>query len=62
MKKDIHRGIYTRENKKGLAFEAYVSIKNSGKRSSKTFKAHVGTYPTLDEAIKARIQFINRLK
>lgn len=57
-----NKGVYTRERKNGMSFEAYVSIKNNGKRSNKTFKAHVGTYPTMEEAVKARIQFINSLK
>lgn len=55
------KGISVRNNKKGVSYEAYVMIKNSGKRSKTRFKAHVGTYKTIEEAITARKQFIRDL-
>jgi hypothetical protein len=57
-----NKGVYTRNNKKGPSYEAYVTVKSAGSRSTKTFKAHVGTYPTLEQAVTARINFITNLK
>lgn len=56
------KGVSMRTNKNGVSYEAYVSVKNNGGRSTRSFKAHVGTYPTLAEAITARSTFITNLK
>lgn len=56
------KGISMRTNKNSVSYEAYVQVKNSGGRSTRTFKAHVGTYPTLAQAIIARSLFITNLK
>lgn len=56
------KGVSMRTNKNGVSYEAYVSVRNNGGRSIRSFKAHVGTFPTLEQAVTARIQFINNLK
>lgn len=56
------KGISMRTNKNSVSYEAYVQVKNNGGRSTRTFKAHVGTYPTLAQAITARSSFITNLK
>lgn len=56
------KGVSARMNKKGVSYEAYVTVKNSGKRSTRTFKAHVGTFPTMEAAMEARAQFICNLR
>ena len=52
------KGVSQRKNGK---FEAYVVVKQAGKRSKATFKAHIGTYNTELEASKARIEYIKNL-
>lgn len=57
-----NRGISTRTNKTGNTYEAYVMIRNNGNRSNNRFKAHVGTFKTMELAQLARLQFIDNLK
>lgn len=59
MKLNINtRGISKRKNGN---FEAYLEVKNTGKRSNTRFKAHIGTYKTKEEAEKARLEYILKL-
>lgn len=53
--KGVHR------KKSSGNYEAYVMVKSAGKRSNKTFKAHIGTYKTEREARIARETFIKSL-
>lgn len=55
------KGVHARQNKNGISYEAYLTVSNTGKRSKRSFKAHIGTFKTLEEAITARKQFIRDL-
>lgn len=55
------KGIEVRTGKTKTTYQAYVLIKNNGNRSTRSFKAHVGTYPTMEEAISARTTYIRNL-
>lgn len=52
------KGVSQRKNGK---FEAYVVVKQAGKRSKASFKAHIGTYDTYTEAAIARVNYIKNL-
>lgn len=54
-----HRGVYNR-SKGNNPYEAHLSIK--AKRGEKNTKFHIGNYSTLDQAVVARMRFIDSLK
>jgi len=54
-----YRGIYNR-NKGNNPFEAGLNIK--AKRGERSTKFHIGRYGTLDQAVVARMKFIDNLK
>lgn len=58
MKLKNTKGISKRKNGK---YEAYLEVRNTGKRSNTRFKAHIGTYNTKEEAEKARLEYIFKI-
>ena len=52
------KGISKRKNG---TFEAYVTVKQTGKRSNARMKVYVGTFPTEKEASSARVDYIKSL-
>lgn len=53
-----NKGVSQRKNGN---FEAYVIVKHAKNKSKNSFKAHVGTFKTEQEAVEARTKFIKTL-
>lgn len=61
LEKQLPKGIKYRFNNKGGSYYTQVQFWY-GKNKMRHFVAHVGTYSTLEEAVQARIDFLDNLK
>lgn len=56
--KQLPKGISVVKNKKSTKYKAALNISHNGKALP---NIHIGTYDTVDEAVNARIDYINKL-
>lgn len=59
--KDTPLGIKMRSMKKGIMYDAEIQFWY-GKYKDKHITIHIGTYETIEDAVNARIEFLDNLK